>query len=130
MDKEAKKATRFEESNAPVPVSAFEASYRIEVTGNFRGFWRNVQDSDENGNAVSFRRFKISRSIKYNGKVVRQVAWLSEADAKAHGLVDAVKYNLTLSVGKTLTPAKTNGMGYIDEYVFADAKIVSVSRHQ
>lgn len=126
MDNE-EKLSALEESNAPV--SAFDASYKIEVTGNFRGYWRNVQDSEENGNAVSFRRLKITRGIRYNGKAVRQVAWLSEADAKAHGLVDGVKYHLTLSVGKTLMPMKTNGTGRLDEYVFADAKIVSVSRH-
>lgn len=118
-----------------VAANEFEEFGTIEVTGNFRGFWRDVPDRDEEGNArvdekgnpIVLRKFKITRSVKHNGKVVRQAAWLSEADAKAHGLVDGVKYNLTLVVGETLTPSKTNGGGYVDEYSFTDPTIVSVN---
>ena len=118
-----------------VAASEFEEFGTVEVTGNFRGYWRDVPDRDEDGNArvdekgkpVVVRKFKITRSVKHGGKVVRQAAWLSEADAKAHGLVDGVKYNLTLNVGETLTPSKTNGNGYADEYAFADPTIVAVN---
>lgn len=118
-----------------VAASEFEEFGTIEVTGNFRGFWRDVPDRDENGNArvdekgnpIVLRKFKITRSVKHGGKVVRQAAWLTEADAKAHGLVDGVKYNLTLVVGETLAASKTNGGGYVDEYSFADPTIVSVN---
>lgn len=125
-------------AGAPVSISAdsFEEFANIEITGNFRGFWRDVPVRDEKGNPtfdekgapVIRRQFKISRSVKLNGKTVRQTAWLSEADAKAHGLEDGVKYNLTLSVGENLTPSKGNGReGYADEYSFADATVVSVN---
>lgn len=121
---------------AAVAADAFEEFANIEVTGNFRGYWRDVPVRDEKGNptfdekgaAVVRRQFKIARSVKLNGATVRQTAWLSEADAKAHGLEDGVKYNLTLSVGENLTPSKGNGReGYADEYSFADATIVSVN---
>lgn len=118
-----------------VKASDFQEFANIEVTGNFRGYWRDVPVRDENGDqvvengqAVKRRQFKISRSVKLGDKTVRQAAWLSEADAKAHNLIDGVKYNLTLSVGEELTPSKGNGRdGYIDEYAFADATIVSVN---
>lgn len=118
-----------------VKASDFEEFANIEVTGNFRGYWRDVPVKDENGQpvvengqVVKRRQFKISRSVKLGDKTVRQAAWLSEADAKAHNLVDGVKYNLTLSVGEELTPSKTNGQpGFLDEYAFADATIVSVN---
>ena len=118
-----------------VNASEFQEFSNIEVNGNFRGYWRDVPVRDENGEpviengqAVKRRQFKISRSVKLGDKTVRQAAWLSEADAKAHNLIDGVKYNLTLSVGEELTPSKGNGRdGYIDEYAFADATIVSVN---
>ena len=122
---------------APKSVLAtdFQEFSSIEVTGNFRGYWRDVPVKDENGNQVvengqpvKRRQFKISRSVKLGDKTVRQAAWLSEADAKAHGLEDGVKYNLTLSVGEELAPSRTNGQNeYMDEYSFADATIVSVN---
>lgn len=123
------------ETPKSVNASEFEEFSNIEVTGNFRGYWRDVPVKDENGNpvvengqAVKRRQFKIARSVKLDGKTVRQAAWLSEADAKAHNLVDGVKYNLTLSVGEELMPSKTNGQpGLPDEYSFADATIVSVN---
>lgn len=125
-------------AEAPKSVRAdeFQEFSNIEVTGNFRGYWRDVpvkdddgkQVVDEAGNPVKRRQFKISRSVKLGDKTVRQAAWLSEADAKAHNLVDGVKYNLTLSVGEELAPSKNNGQnGYMDEYSFADATIVSVN---
>lgn len=123
------------EAPKSVKASDFQEFANIEVTGNFRGYWRDVPVRDENGEqvvengqAVKRRQFKISRSVKLGDKTVRQAAWLSEADAKAHNLIDGVKYNLTLSVGEELAPAKNNGRdGYIDEYAFADATIVSVN---
>ena len=123
------------EAPKSVKASDFQEFSNIEVTGNFRGYWRDVPVKDENGNpvvesgqAVKRRQFKISRSVKLGDKTVRQAAWLSEADAKAHNLVDGVKYNLTLSVGEELMPSKTNGQpGFPDEYSFADATIVSVN---
>lgn len=123
------------EAPKSVKASDFQEFTNIEVTGNFRGYWRDVPVRDENGEqviengqAVKRRQFKISRSVKLGDKTVRQAAWLSEADAKAHNLIDGVKYNLTLSVGEELAPAKNNGRdGYIDEYAFADATIVSVN---
>ena len=118
-----------------VNASDFQEFSNIEVTGNFRGYWRDVPVKNENGEPVmekgepvKRRQFKISRSVKLGDKTVRQAAWLSEADAKAHNLVDGVKYNLTLSVGESLAPSKSNGQpGFVDEYAFADATIVSVN---
>lgn len=125
------------EAPKAVAASEFEEFGTVEVTGNFRGYWRDVPVRDEKGNAIvdengkvtTRRQFKISRSVKLGGKVVRQAAWLSEADAKAHGLEDGVKYNLTLTVGEELVPSKENGKDprYADEYSFADATIVSVN---
>ncbi len=128
-------ATVAAEAPKSVNASEFQEFSNIEVTGNFRGYWRDVPVRDENGDqvvengqAVKRRQFKISRSVKLGGQTVRQAAWLSEADAKAHNLIDGVKYNLTLSVGEELTPSKGNGRdGYLDEYAFADATIVSVN---
>ena len=123
------------EAPKSVNASEFQEFSSIEVTGNFRGYWRDVPVRDENGKqvvengqAVKRRQFKISRSVKLGDKTVRQAAWLSEADAKAHNLIDGVKYNLTLSVRKELSPTKNNGRSeYIDEYAFADATIISVN---
>ena len=123
------------EAPKSVNASEFQEFSNIEVTGNFRGYWRDVPVRDENGKqvvengqAVKRRQFKISRSVKLGDKTVRQAAWLSEADAKAHNLIDGVKYNLTLSVGEELVPSKNNGRSeYIDEYSFAGATIVSVN---
>lgn len=126
-------------AEAPKAVAAtdFEEFGTVEVTGNFRGYWRDVPARDEKGNAVvdengkvmTRRQFKISRSVKLGGKVVRQAAWLSEADAKAYGLEDGVKYNLTLTVGEELVPSRENGKDprYADEYAFADATILAVN---
>lgn len=123
------------EAPKSVKASDFQEFSNIEVTGNFRGYWRDVPVKDENGDqvvengqAVKRRQFKISRSVKLGDKTVRQAAWLSEADAKAHNLIDGVKYNLTLSVGEELVPSRANGQqGFTDEYAFADATIVSVN---
>ena len=123
------------EAPKSVKASDFQEFSNIEVTGNFRGYWRDVPVKDENGDqvvengqAVKRRQFKISRSVKLGNKTVRQAAWLSEADAKAHNLIDGVKYNLTLSVGEELVPSRSNGQqGFTDEYAFADATIVSVN---
>lgn len=123
------------EAPKSVKASDFQEFSNIEVTGNFRGYWRDVPVKDENGDqvvengqAVKRRQFKISRSVKLGDKTVRQAAWLSEADAKAHDLIDGVKYNLTLSVGEELVPSRSNGQhGFTDEYAFADATIVSVN---
>lgn len=118
-----------------VSVSDFKEFGSVEITGNFRGYWRDVPVKDESGNQVmengqpvKRRQFKITRSVKLGDKTVRQAAWLSEADAKAHNLVDGVKYNLTLLVGEELAPARSNGQpGFADEYAFADATIVSIN---
>ena len=123
-------------SHATVPVSAFEAVYKIEVTGDFRGFWHDapVYDKkgipivDEYGVMVVRRQFKLCRGVRFIDHVVLQVAWISESAAKAHSLVDGLKYNITLSVGKSLVPSEQNGMiDYLDEYAFTDVKIVSVN---
>lgn len=130
-------ATAAEAPKAAIAASEFEEFGTVEVTGNFRGYWRDVPVRDEKGNAIvdetgkvqTRRQFKISRSVKLGGKIVRQAAWLSEADAKKHGLEDGVKYNLTLQVGEELVPSKENGKDprYADEYSFADATILSVN---
>jgi acetolactate synthase small subunit len=60
-----------------VAASEFEEFGTIEVTGNFRGFWRDVPDRDENGNArvdekgnpIVLRKFKIIELVR-TGKVV------------------------------------------------------------
>lgn len=139
MNKEAVTvaATATAEATKPESVKAsdFREFSNIEVTGNFRGYWRDVPVRDENGDQVvengqpvKRRQFKVSRSVKLGDKTVRQAAWLSEADAKAHNLIDGVKYNLTLSVGEELVPSRSNGQqGFTDEYAFADATIVAVN---
>lgn len=125
-----------------VKADAFQEFGTVEVTGNFRGYWRDVPRRDAEGNAVVGqdgkqvidRQFKISRSVKLGDKVVRQSAWLSEADAKAHDLQDGVKYRITLTVGEELVPSATNGrpdkngVVHADEFVFADATITAVER--
>lgn len=123
------------EAPKSIMATEFQEASTIEVTGNFRGYWRDVPVKDENdkpvmkdGQPVMRRQFKMTRNVKLGGNTVKQAAWLSEADAKAHNLVDGVKYNLTLSVGEELTPSKSNGQpNYLDEYSFADATIVSVN---
>lgn len=131
-------------AQTPNTVSAaqFEEFGTVEVTGNFRGYWRDVprKDADgkpvvgQDGRPVVDRSFKLSRSVKLGGRVVRQSAWITEADAKAHGLEDGVKYRITMTVGEDLMPSSTNGkpdkngVVHTDEFVFADATIVSVER--
>lgn len=129
---DANVAKAAEAKAAAVAVDAFEEFGTVEITGNFRGYWRDVPVRDEAGNVTGEKRrmFKLSRSIKRksDGAVVRQAAWVTEADAKAKNLVDGVKYNLTLSVGETLVPSKQNGDDrYVDEYSFGDATIISVN---
>ena len=125
-----------------VKAEAFEEFGTVEVTGNFRGYWRDVPRRDANGNAVAGpdgkqvvdRQFKISRSVRLGDKVVRQSAWITEADAKAHALEDGVKYRITMTVGEELVPSSANGkpdkngVVHADEYVFADATITAVER--
>lgn len=123
-----------EAAKAPkaVAIDSFEEFGTVEITGNFRGYWRDVPVRDEAGNATGEKRrmFKLTRSVKLKdtGAVVRQAAWVTEADAKKANLIDGVKYNLTLSVGEELTPSKQNGdERYVDEYSFGDATILSVN---
>lgn len=125
-----------------IAANQFEEFGTVEVTGNFRGYWRDVPRKDaegkpmigQDGRQIIDRSFKLSRSVKLGGQVVRQSAWVTEADAKAHGLEDGVKYRITMTVGEELMPSASNGKpdarGVIhpDEYVFADATIVSVER--
>ena len=131
-------------AQTPNTVSAaqFEEFGTVEVTGNFRGYWRDVprKDADgkpvigQDGRQVIDRSFKLSRSVKLNNQIVRQSAWITEADAKAHELQDGVKYRITMTVGEDLMPSSTNGkpdkngVVHADEFVFADATIVSVER--
>lgn len=125
-----------------VKADEFQEFGTVEVTGNFRGYWRDVPRKDANGNAVVGqdgkqvidRQFKISRSVKFGDQVVRQSAWITEADAKAHALEDGVKYRITMTVGEELVPSAANGkpdkngVVHADEYVFADATITAVER--
>lgn len=127
---------------AAVKASAFEEFGTVEVTGNFRGHWRDVPRKDANGKPVVGqdgkqvvdRQFKISRSVRLGGEVVRQSAWIAEADAKAHDLEDGVKYRITMAVCEDLVPSATNGkpdkngVVHTDEYVFTDATITAVER--
>lgn len=115
-----------------VAIDSFEEFGTVEVTGNFRGYWRDVPVKNEDGSLTGEKRrmFKLTRSVKLKdtGAVVRQAAWVTEADAKKANLIDGVKYNLTLSVGEELTPSKQNGdERYVDEYSFGDATILSVN---
>ena len=125
-----------------VKADAFEEFGTVEVTGNFRGYWRDVPRKDANGDPVvgqdgkpvADRQFKISRSVKLGDRVVRQSAWITKADAKAHALEDGVKYRITMTVGEELAPSTMNGkpdkngVVHPDEYVFADATITDVER--
>jgi hypothetical protein len=156
------------EAPKSVNASEFQEAPTTEVTGNFRGYWRDVPVKDENGvtrkeavmetvldedgepkldengkpvvkqvldengqpkmRDMIRRQFKMTRTVKFRDEMVRQAVWLDEADAKAHGFMDGVKYNLTLAVNETLTPARSNGKpGFVDEYSFADATIIAVN---
>jgi len=107
-----------------VSADEFEEFDSIEVEGNFRGYWRDVAAKDDR---PASRQFKLTRSVKRNGEIVRQAAWLSEADAKAHGLEDGVKYHLRLRVGTELTPSQGNGNPqYRDEFSFIDPTVIEV----
>lgn len=125
-----------------VKADAFEEFGTVPVTGNFRGYWRDVPRKDaegkpvvgQDGRQVVDRQFKISRSVKLGDQVVRQSAWIAEADARAHELQDGVKYRITMTVGEELVPSATNGkpdrngIVHADEFVFADATITAVER--
>lgn len=121
---------------ASFALSDFEEFKTITVTGNFRGSWREVPVRDEAGNPrtdeagkpLKRNQFKLRRTVRFQGRTVLQTAWLNEADANEHGLKEGVQYNLTLECSENLTPARSNGTpGYLDEYAFASATIISVN---
>ena len=74
---------------------------------------------------------KLTPAAYTNEDKTATITTTGEVAADGNDLVlkiDGVKYNLTLSVGEELAPSKNNGRdGYIDEYAFADATIVSVN---
>ena len=112
-----------------------------KVTANFRGYWRDEQMFDESGNAIvaddwghlaTCRQFKISRSFILKGKICRQIALISETDAKEHDLEEGVKYNLTIEILHDCTLSDDDGRRsrFGDEHWITGAKIVSVNyRH-
>ena len=128
VDVNAPAAAEAAKTPKAVAIDSFEEFGTVEITGNFRGYWRDVPLKDNP--SEKRRMFKLTRSVKLKdtGAVVRQAAWVTEADAKKANLIDGVKYNLTLSVGEELTPSKQNGdERYVDEYSFGDATILSVN---
>jgi hypothetical protein len=132
VDVNAPAANEAAKTPKAVAIDSFEEFGTVEITGNFRGYWRDVPVKNEDGSLTGEKRrmFKLTRSVKLKdtGAVVRQAAWVTEADAKKANLIDGVKYNLTLSVGEELTPSKQNGdERYVDEYSFGDATILSVN---
>lgn len=132
VDVNAPAAAEAAKTPKAVAIDSFEEFGTVEITGNFRGYWRDVPVKNEDGSLTGEKRrmFKLTRSVKLKdtGAVVRQAAWVTEADAKKANLIDGVKYNLTLSVGEELTPSKQNGDDrYVDEYSFGDATILSVN---
>lgn len=109
-----------------VALDQFQEFDSVEIEGNFRGYWRDVAAKDDR---PASRQFKMTRSVKMGDRIVRQAAWLSEADAKAHGLEDGVKYHVRLRVGTELVPANGNGNPqYRDEYSFVDPTIIEVTK--
>lgn len=121
---------------ATLKVEETEELATVEVTGNFRGYWRDVPRKDREGKPVTDsegkpvvdRQFKMTRSVKRtsDGAIIRQAAWLSEADANKFGFVDGAKYRLRLSVGETMTASKGNDGSHADEYSFADPIVLEV----
>ncbi|MBR4259254.1 MAG: hypothetical protein IKQ17_09495 [Kiritimatiellae bacterium] len=107
------------------------------VTATFRGYWRDEPTHDESGNVivddigkfVTCRQFKVSRSFMLKGKICRETALISEADAKKHGLEEDVKYNLTIQIlhDCTLSDDDAKGSRFGDEFLITGAKIVSVN---
>ena len=107
------------------------------VTATFRGYWRDETMHDESGNAivddignfVKCRQFKVSRSFILKGKICRETALISEADAKEHGLEEGVKYNLTIEILHDCTLSDDDGRRsrFGDEFLITGAKIVSVN---
>ena len=111
------------------------------VTATFRGYWRDETMHDESGNGIvaddwghlaTCRQFKISRSFILKGKICRQIALISETDAKEHGLEEGVKYNLTIEILHDCTLSDDDGRRsrFGDEFLITGAKIVSVNYRQ
>lgn len=102
----------------------------VIVTGGFRGGYRTIPEHEENGVKYPERtQFKMSRRVMLkDGSQVRQTVWIPEADAKAWGLQEGVRYTLKLEVGTDMVASKGNGSGqYLDEYALFDPQIIEVN---
>lgn len=100
------------------------------VKGNFRGYFVDCPEREVNGVKYPARtQFKFSRRVKLtDGRVVKQTAWVTEADAKAWGFTPGVKYQMEFEAGEEMIADKNNGNGqYLDEYSLYDATIVSAN---
>lgn len=110
-----------------------------EVTGNFRGYWRDCPEREVNGIKYPARRqFKFQRTVQVpvkdaDGKVtgmrkVRQCFWVAEADARAWNVQEGVKYAIVVAAGLDMAASSSNGdEQYLDEFNLDDPTIVSIN---
>lgn len=113
-----------------IAVSDVQELDTVTVKGNFRGGFRTCPEREVNGVKYPARnQFKASRRVKLtDGTIVKQTAWIPEADAKAWGLQEGVKYAFVFEAGTDMTPSQGNGNpDFLDEYALYDATIVSVN---
>ena len=125
--------------NAPAPAEAPKTIALTEVSeldtatvkGNFRGGFRECPAREVNGVKYPARKqFKVSRRVKLSdGRIIKQTAWIPEADAVAWGLQEGVKYAFVFEAGTEMTASAGNGRDpqYLDEYALYDATIVSIN---
>ena len=123
-----------EAAEKPEAASGAAAESETEITGNFRGYWRDAPMYDESGHAVvdaagdpvTCRQFGISRILSFRGKIAQQKALISEAEIEEHNLEEGVRYNLTIQTGG-MCLLKSGDARYADEYLLTNAKIISVN---
>lgn len=114
-----------------IPLDEVQELEVATVKGNFRGGFRTCPEREVNGVKYPARtQFKVSRRVKLtDGRIIKQTAWIPEADAKAWGLQEGVKYAFVFEAGTEMTPSSGNGRDpqYLDEYALYDATIVSIN---
>ncbi len=128
-----KNNTETPKAEAPKTIAVSEVSEleTVSVSGHFRGGFRTCPEREVNGVRYPARKqFKVSRRVRLtDGRVIKQTAWIPEADAVAWGLQEGVKYNFVFEAGTEMTASAGNGRDpqYLDEYALYDATILSVN---
>lgn len=119
------------EAPKTIALSEVQELETATVSGNFRGGFRECPAREVNGVKYPARKqFKVSRRVKLaDGRIVKQTAWIPEADAVAWGLQEGVKYAFVFEAGTEMTASSGNGRDpqYLDEYSLYDATIVSIN---